>query len=162
MIWKHQNLEVLYCHQLFFFFLSFSYLFLHLWQFNMCHSMTKRIQIFLHDNQTVEADLIRSPYLAHSQNPWTNKDWNLIVKRKKLRDEWGKNVKGETNFVACASRLNNDYQQSIFYVSVSEEEARFKTPQRLLLPLWCVSQVEFDLINNEIGFKTNIWSTKKY
>lgn len=78
------------------------------------------------------------------------------MKRKKLRDEWGKNVKGETNFVACASRLNNDYQQSIFYVSVSEEEARFKTPQRLLLPLWCVSQVKFDLINNEIGFKTNI------
>ncbi len=74
----------------------------------------------------------------------------------------GKNVKRETHFIACARRLNNDYQQSIFYVSVSEEEARFKTPQRLLLSLWCDSQVKFDLINNEIGFQTNIWGTKKY
>lgn len=74
----------------------------------------------------------------------------------------GKNLKKETNVIACASRLNNDYQQSIFYVSVSEEEARFKTPQRLLLSLWCVSQVKFDLINNEIGFQTNIWGMKKY
>lgn len=63
-----------------------------------------------------------------------------------------KKMKRETNFIACASRLNNDYQQSIFYVSVSEEKARFKTPQSLPLPLWCVSQATFDLINNEIGF----------
>lgn len=61
-------------------------------------------------------------------------------------------MKRETNFIASASRLNNDYQQSIFYVSVSEEETRFKTPQSPLLPLWCVSQAKFDLINSEIGF----------
>lgn len=71
-------------------------------------------------------------------------------------DGWRKNLKKETDFIACASRLNNDYQRSIFYVSVSEDEVRFTTPQRLLQPLCCVSQVKFDLINNESGFHTNI------
>lgn len=72
-LWKHKKPEVLYCHH---------FVPLYLGQFNMCHSMTKRIQIFLHDNQTVEAELIRFPYLARSQNPWTDKDWNLIEKIK--------------------------------------------------------------------------------
>ncbi len=54
--------------------------------------MTKSIQIFLHDNQTVEAELISFPYLARSQNSWTDKDWNLTVKRKKMKGWMGEKM----------------------------------------------------------------------
>ena len=123
---------------------------------HMCQSAWEIIQIFFYDSWNVSAKLIRITHFALSWNRWTDKDWNLRVERKWIRKnekEWRK--KGV--FIAYASRLNNDYQHCLSFLSCLIGESLCQKPSKASegTLVCCRTQNGISLIS-EISSETEI------